>query len=60
MMRFSSLTSCKSPRLPPKRPSTLHMNFSLMNASTTSRSGSHPVNVKSSPCATHLTSNPAW
>eukprot|EP00969_Alexandrium_andersonii_P102827 4537434-Alexandrium_andersonii.AAC.1 len=60
MMRFNSLTSCRSPRLHPKRPSTLHMKFSFMYASTTSKSGSHPVNVKKSPCTTHRTPNPSW
>eukprot|EP00969_Alexandrium_andersonii_P039854 1746381-Alexandrium_andersonii.AAC.1 len=60
MMRFSNFTSCKSEGLPPNRPSTLHMNLSFMSVSTTSRSSSHPVNVKSSPCTTHLTSNSGW
>eukprot|EP00969_Alexandrium_andersonii_P104933 4629811-Alexandrium_andersonii.AAC.1 len=59
-MRFSSFTSCKSEGPPPSRPSTLHMNWSFMSASTTSRSASYLVKVKSSPCTTHLTSSSAW
>eukprot|EP00969_Alexandrium_andersonii_P209556 9257215-Alexandrium_andersonii.AAC.1 len=59
MMRFSSLTSCKSFAPPPRRPSILHMNFSFMRFSTTPRSASYPAKVKSSPCTTRRTSSSA-
>eukprot|EP00969_Alexandrium_andersonii_P174870 7733261-Alexandrium_andersonii.AAC.1 len=60
MMRFSNFTSCKSEGRPPSRPSTLHMNLSFISASTTSRSSSYPVNVKSPPCTARLTPSSGW
>eukprot|EP00969_Alexandrium_andersonii_P136888 6056257-Alexandrium_andersonii.AAC.1 len=57
MMRFSSFTSCKSFASPPRRPSTLHMNFSFMKFSTTSKSTSYPAKVKSPPRTTRRTSS---
>eukprot|EP00969_Alexandrium_andersonii_P154871 6846718-Alexandrium_andersonii.AAC.1 len=57
MMRFNRFTSCKSCASPPGCPSILHMNFSFMKFSTTSKSAPYPAKVKSSPRTTHRTSS---